>query len=507
VSPPSAPSAAGGGPAPELVDGAYAYEIGTAAALHDGLNLADMAHLLQLDAQGLVPAADGAALAGVQEDADATSWRDFGYDAAFGEPYSSRERTFERAIGEQAGWLHAGRTRREATRVAFRLHLRREVCVLVVAAARLAAALAHRAREHRATLFGDHTYLQQAQPSTIGHYLTSFAYPVLRDADRLLEVVAWLNGSPCGVGAVNGSRLATDRQTTADALGFDHVIVNTRDAMWQVDGLIQLAAAVASLACTETSLAEDLEIWSSSEFDYVELGAGYTRSSVLMPQKRNPYALSMVRGATGVLIGQATGLLAVQKSPSARSDSLIFAYGETPAMVDQARRTTELMAGVVETLAVDEARLREQLDGGFSQATDLADELMLRFGLDYRRSYQVVGRAVRALADEGRAAVDLTLADLDAAAREVLGRSLPIEPADLAGVLDPAAIVATRVAVGGAAPSAADTMVDELEVRQQAVVDAARAGLARFTAVESELRARTLRLSGRGARPDRGGAT
>ena len=86
--------------------------------------------------------------------------------------------------------------------------------------------------------------------------------------------------------------------------------------MWQVDGLVQLAAAVAGLACTETSLAEDLEIWSSSEFDYVELGAGYTRSSVLMPQKRNPYALSMVRGATGVLIGQATGLLAVQKSPS-----------------------------------------------------------------------------------------------------------------------------------------------------------------------------------------------
>jgi argininosuccinate lyase len=507
VSPYSARSGTVGGPAPELVDGAYAYEIGTAAALHDGLNLADMAHLLQLDAQGLVPAADTAALAGALLNADATSWRDFGYDPAHGEPYSSRERTFEQAIGERAGWLHAGRTRREATRVAFRLHLRREVCVLVVAAARLAAALAHRAREHRATLFADHTYLQQAQPSTIGHYLTSFAYPVLRDAERLLESVAWLNGSPCGVGAVNGSRLATDRQTSARALGFDHVIVNTRDAMWQVDGLVQLAAAVTGLACTETSLAEDLEIWSSSEFAYVELGAGYTRSSVLMPQKRNPYALSMVRGATGVIIGQATGLLAVQKSPSARSDTLIFAYGETPAMVDQARRTTELMAGVVETLEVDEVRLREQLVGGFSQATDLADELMLRFGLDYRRSYEVVGRAVRALADEGRAAVDLTPADLDAAARDVLGRSLAIESADLADVLDPAAIVATRVALGGAAPSAVDAMVDELEVRQQAVVDTARARLAQFAAAESRLRERTAQLSGRGAPSDRGGAT
>ena len=90
--------------------------------------------------------------------------------------------------------------------------------------------------------------------------------------------------------------------------------MNTRDAMWQVDRLVQLAAAVAGLACTGDLLAEDLGVWSSSEFDYVELGARYTRSSVLMPQKRNPYALSMVRGATSVLIGQATGLLAVQKS-------------------------------------------------------------------------------------------------------------------------------------------------------------------------------------------------
>ena len=144
MSPSSAPSGPAGRPAPELVEGAYAYEIGTAAALHEGLNLADMAHLLLLDGQGLVPAADAAALAGVLLDADATDWQDFGYDASFGEPYSSRERAFEAVIGERAGWLHAGRTRREATRVAFRLHLRRQVCVLVVAAARLAAALTRR---------------------------------------------------------------------------------------------------------------------------------------------------------------------------------------------------------------------------------------------------------------------------------------------------------------------------------------------------------------------------
>ena len=101
--------------------------------------------------------------------------------------------------------------------------------------------------------------------------------------------------------------------------------------MWQIDGLIHVLATAASLLSTQSKLAEDLEIWSSSEFDFVDLADGYTRSSILMPQKRNPYSLSIVRGASGVLIGRLTGFLAVAKSPSARSDNLIFAYGEVPA--------------------------------------------------------------------------------------------------------------------------------------------------------------------------------
>ena len=484
------------GAAPELVNGAYAYEIRTAGVLHGGLNLADMAHLLQLVTDGIVPRPVASELAGALLRADATDWTDFGYDPAFGEPYSSRERRFDSELGDVAGWLHAGRPRREATRVAFRLHLRREVCALVLAAARLAAALGGRGREHRSTLFADHTYLQPAQPSTVGHYLTSFAYPVLRDGERLLRVVDWLNASPCGAGAVNGSRLVSDREPTAAALGFDQVIVNTRDAMWQVDGLIELGATIASLACTETSLAEDLEIWASEEFGYVELGSGYARTSVLMPQKRNPYALSMIRGMAGVLIGRLTGLVTVQKSPSARSDSLIMAYGEVPAMVDEARRTTDLASGVVETLAVNEDRLRRTLDAGSSQATDLADELMLRCGLDYRRSYRVAGRALRMLADRERSARELTPDVLDAAAVEVLGQPLANDPGDLSSALDPGDIVATRTAVGGAAPGAVEEMADEIERRRAALVAAAEAHLARFGVAETALRERCRALAG-----------
>jgi argininosuccinate lyase len=359
---------------------------------------------------------------------------------------------------------------------------------LAASAVELARALRGRAAEHRDTLFADQTYLQQAQPSTLGHYLLSFAYPVLRDTRRLLDVVAWTNTSPAGAGCVNGNRLTDDRATIAARLGFDRVITNTRDAMWQVDGLIQLASTLASLACTETSLAEDLEIWASSEFDYVDLAEPFTRASVLMPNKRNPYSLSVVRGATGVIIGHVAGLLAVQKSPSARSDSLIYTYRELPEALERTRLITELMTGVVATVACNEVRLRSDLERGFSQATDIAEVVMLMGGVDYRSAYRVVGRAVRALSADGLVARDLTAERLQDVAQEVLGARLPIDREKLASALDPAAIVATRCAVGGAAPGPMDAMLTEVAEEADALDHTIQTCLDRFDGVEAELR-------------------
>ena len=173
----------------------------------------------------------------------ATRAEDFPYDPAFGEPYNSRERYFVEQIGDDAGWLHAGRPRREAVRIALRLHLRGQLVDLVESAASdLAGTIATVAREHSRTWLPDQTYLQHAQPSTFGHYLLSFAYPLLRDADRLEDALAWTNTSPGGAGCVNGSRLLDDRGPVAAMLGFDGVIEHTRDAMWQTDGLVDMLA-------------------------------------------------------------------------------------------------------------------------------------------------------------------------------------------------------------------------------------------------------------------------
>jgi argininosuccinate lyase len=471
-------------PAPELVCAGFGYESQGAATLHDGLNQADLAHVLDLLDRGIIPRAAAVALLRVVLDASMDS---VGYDPADGEPYNSRERAFAAQIGSAAGWLHAGRPRREATRVAFRLDVRRRTAQVVVAAAALVRSLVERAGDHRDTLFAEQTYLQHAQPSTVGHYLLSFAYPVIRDGRRLLDVFDWLNASPAGAGCVNGTRLQRDRTAAASRLGFASVIPNTRDAMWQVDGLVQLASTLASLALTQSSLAEDLEIWASPEFDYVELAEEYTRASVLMPQKRNPYSLSMIRGTTGVLIGHVAGMLAVQKSPSARSDNLIFAYGEMPGALEHSRRMTELMAGVVHTLTVNEGRLREALALGFSQSTDVAEQLMVTCGVDYRTAYQIVGGAVRRLAEDGRTAADLAPALLDEIAVEQLGRPLAIDPATLADALDPAAIVATRVALGGAAPEPMGAMLADVAADAAELTDAARRRLDAADRAEHDL--------------------
>jgi argininosuccinate lyase len=484
-------------PAPELVEGAFALETAYAPALHDGLNLADLAHVLDLRERGIIPEAAALALLGALLDIDRIPASEFPYDPHDGEPYNSRERVLVERVGDGAGWLHAGRPRREATRIAFRLHLRRHVAALLTDVAALSLALADQAAATSDLLFPDQTYLQQAQPSTVGHYLLSFAYPLLRDGERLTSALAWVNRSPGGAGCVNGTGLRPDREALAGRLGFDGVIPNTRDAMWQTDGLVELLSSLASVALTQDALAEDLEIWASTEFDFVDLGEAYTRASVLMPQKRNPYALSMIRGAAGTLTGQVAGFLALQKGPSARSDKLIFAYREIPAALDVSGRILRLTRGVVATLSFNEARMAEALAGGFSQATDLADHLMTACGLDYRTAYRIAGTAVKRAAADGRTGRDITVADLAAAADERTGQAVAVDPAELARVLDPRSIVATRTATGGAAPGPVEAMVAEVRAGAERLATTARERAGTFSAADADLRARAAAAAGR----------
>jgi argininosuccinate lyase len=474
-------------PAPELIEAGFALEIADAPLLHGGMNLADIAHVLVLREWGVVPAEPAGRLLRLLLEVQPLSPHQFPYDPRYGDAYNCRERFFVERLGDDAGWLHAGRPRREAGRIAFRLLLRRLVAELIGEAAGFARAIAELADRHAETLMPDQTYLQQAQPSTFGHYVLAFAYPAMRDGERLLRELDWTNRSPGGAGCVNGSRLAQNRDRMSELLGFDEVIEHTRDAMWQTDGLVQLLAATASLVTTQSKLADDLEIWDSQEFDFVDLAGPYTRASMLMPQKRNPYALAIVRGQAGVLIGRLSGFLAVVKTPSARTDNLIFAYGEVSRSLEAAAKVTRLMAGVMATLQVNHGRMREALLSGFSQATDLAELVMQRCDVDYRTAYRIVGAAVRTASRQGLHGIDISGEMLDVAAREVIGRPLGLAGAELGEALDPRAIVMARVLPGGAAPQTVRKMAASCRKRAQELRREAERRKRAFDDVEARL--------------------
>ncbi len=450
------------GPAPELVEAGYALELADAPLLHRGLGLADLAHVVALVEAGVAPPGDAAMLLSTLLEWLDTPVEEFPYDPLYGDAYNSRERELERRLGDVAGWLHTGRTRREAGRIAFRLALREGLLDLHETVSRFVAAVATQAEAHAATLWADTTYLQPAQPSTFGHYLGGFGAEAARHLDRIERAHEWTDRSPAGAGGVGGTRVPVDRLRLAELLGLNDPGAHTRDAMWATDGLADVGVTAAQAATTVDRLAEDLEIFASPGFGHVTLDASLCRASVLLPQKRNPYALAVIRAGTGTLVGRATGLLVTQRTPSARTDNWLHAYGEVAAALQLARRVVALGAEVVRTLAVDVDALAAAAGADFTGAADLAEELVLEARIDYRSAYRIVGRAVAAAVEGARAAI--TPADLALASTAVLGRTLEIGP-EFVAAAEPDQVVATRTAPGCAAPERVREHCDGLRRR------------------------------------------
>ncbi len=433
------------GPAPELVEAGYQLEIADAPLLHRGLTVADLAHLAELVECGALTRAEAAPVAAVLLQLLDSPASAFPYDPVYGDAYNSRERELERQLGPAAGWLHLGRTRREAGRIAFRLALRDRLLTLHADVAAFASAVADQAARQAGTLWADTTYLQPAQPSTFGHYLGGFAEQAVRHLGRIEAAYTGTDVSPAGAGGAGGTRIPLDRARLARSLGFGAAGPHTRDAMWSADVLADAVLAAAQAAATLSQFASDLEIFASPAFGYLTLDASLCRASVLMPQKRNPYALPVLRGGAGTLAGRLTGLLATGLTPSARTDNWLYAYGEVAGAVELAGLLVRLGSAVVTGLTVHADVLAAEAVSHFTTAADLAEELAQEFRLDYRTAYRVVGRAVAATLAAGHG--ELTAPVVISAAREITGQDIPVTAGLLAAV--------TRSGLGRGGPAGA----------------------------------------------------
>ncbi|HEV2785095.1 MAG TPA: lyase family protein, partial [Solirubrobacteraceae bacterium] len=263
----------------------------------------------------------------------------------------------------------------------------------------------------------------------------------------------------------------------------------------------ELVSHAALAATTASRLAEDLEIYASEPFGFLRLAAEHCRASALMPQKRNPYALPVIRGAAGTLIGRAAGLAVTQRTPSGRTDNLLYAYGDAAEAVTLATGAVRLAAAVVERLELDVGALRAPLDDGFAMAADLAEAVMIETGLDHRACYRVVGRAVATAIDCGNGPAALDAEALDRAAQEVLGRPLALDTRLIAAALDAEQVIATRTAIGGAAEAPMTAMLDEHRTHALSLARSVVERRAELAAAEKALRDRARARVGDGGQP------
>jgi argininosuccinate lyase len=447
-------------PSDLLVREAFGAELEAQRALCDDIGLADLAYVIMLEEIGALPGRAGAELVdGLLALQNRPA--DFTLDPMLGDVYTNREAWLS-ARTAAAGWLGAGRARREATTTGYTLCVRKRILLLVRGLLDAGSALIDVAQRHRRSPMPDYTYLQAGQPTSFGHYLLGFAYPVQRDVARAQAAFARFDRCPAGCGSTNGSTLPLDRKRVAQLLGFDTLVEHARDAMWQADGSIEVLSVACAAIVNLDRLAEDLAIFSTAEFGFVTLGDELSRASKVMPQKKNPFALSYVRALANQTIGTQAGVSAAGRTPSGQMDNRFAAYRDVPSSLSGVAGAAQLMAAAIRGLQFDAAAARATLARSFAFASDVAELVMREGATDYRAAHGLVGRALR---DVGRGAVDaraLTEA-IDAAAHALLGRPLRLAPVDLDAALDPLSALARRGGVGGAAPESVAEMADVLD--------------------------------------------
>ncbi len=359
--------------------------------------------------------------------------------------HAALERGLMARVGpELGGRLRAGRSRNDQIATLLRMWLRDAVGRVAAGALDVVDALAGQAAAHPTAVMPGKTHLQSAQPILLAHHLLAHAHPLLRDVDRIIDFDRRTAISPYGSGALAGSSLGLDPDAIAAELGFAAGAANSIDATAARDFAAEAAFVFAMIAVDLSRLAEDIIIWSSTEFDYVRLHDSWSTGSSIMPQKKNPDIAELTRGKSGRLIGNLTGLLATLKAqPLAYNRDLQEDKEPVFDSVTQLELLLPAMAGLVSTLTFNVDRMAALAPAGYTLATDVA-EWLVRHGVPFRDAHEAAGAAVRAAEQRGVGLDELTDDELAAISPQLTP--------DVHAVLTVEGSVAARDAHGGTAP-------------------------------------------------------
>ncbi len=347
-------------------------------------------------------------------------------------------------VGQLGKKLHTGRSRNDQVATDLRLYLRDELDATVTLLRDLQWTLTRLAERYPETAMPGYTHLQKAQPILLAHYLLSYFEMFKRDAERLLDARKRLNVLPLGSGALSGNSMGVDRNFLASELGFDGVTANSLDAVSDRDFAVEFMGA-ASLGMVHLSrLAEDLILYCSDEFRFVRMGDQVSTGSSLMPQKKNPDALELIRGKTGRVIGNQMALLTVLKGlPSCYNKDLQEDKEALFDSLDHFKACLRVMRLVLETMTVNEDRLAREAEKAYMNATDLADYFVGK-GVPFREAHHLVGEIVIHAMKSDRSLTELALADYQSFS--------PLVEEDVYPALEISAVLRKKSSFGGTCP-------------------------------------------------------
>ena len=407
-----------------------------------------LAHAKMLGDTGVIEKADAAAIAeglkSILADVEAGK---ITFTADNEDIHMNIEALLTARIGDAGKRLHTARSRNDQVAVDLRLYLRREVGEIRGMLLDLLKVLSHLAAQHQKTVMPGYTHLQRAQPITFAQHLLAYASMFSRDVTRLEDCKKRMNLCPLGSGALAGTTYPIDRFETALLLGFDGPMANSLDGVSDRDYVIELLSALSMVMMHLSRFSEEIILWCSWEFKFIELDDAYSTGSSIMPQKKNPDVAELVRGKTGRVYGSLVSLLTTMKSlPLAYNKDMQEDKEPVFDAVDTVKQCLPVFTAMLETMRVLPENMLAAAKKGFINATDCADYLTKK-GVPFRDAYKAVGQLVYACTAAGKTLEELTLAELQAAH--------PLFEADVYEAIDLHTCVSQRNSYGG--PSVAGT--------------------------------------------------
>lgn len=356
-------------------------------------------------------------------------------------------------IGEGGKKLHTGRSRNDQVSTAFRLWLRGEIVDLSEAVTNLQKAMIAAAERHKAAVLPGYTHMQRAQPVLWAHWCLAYFEMFARDLERFAEVKLRVNILPLGSAALAGTSFNIDREAVARELGFDGITKNSLDAVSDRDFSVEFAGACSLVMIHLSRLAEDLIIYATTEFGFITLSDAVSTGSSLMPQKKNPDALELIRGKAGRVFGHQMALLSTLKGlPLAYNKDMQEDKEAVFDCVDTVKTCVNVMAIVLNNLTVNETVTREAAEKGYLNATELADYLVKK-GVPFRTAHDTVGRIVLHAIETGKELNELSLEDFAAVSEEIGD--------DVFAALSLEQTLASKSQTGGTSPKMVDAAIEE----------------------------------------------